>query len=349
MISTRRNDNGYPLSSRTGLPWAPNPLHRIELACQYHFRKKRSFRPNSIRLSPVKGDRVKPLTKQDVPLVFLCHNDRRFLPAFFAHHRRMGVTRFICVDDRSTDGSLDYLLAQKDTDLFHSDVRYCEAARGRLWRENLFHLYGYDRWYLNMDSDEFLVYETLERESVRDFAHRLQRKGIRRFPTAMIDLYPVISLRLATFDGHDRTMPWEVATHFDGAGYILSLDNKGISIRGGVRGRVFGLDVELIKYPLVFWDRRCSLGVSIHCPLPGIFNFPPAMGCLLHFKIFSDIRQRTQAAVRANQHFNGAQVYRQLQSYLDTNGDIRFAHECSLPYTGPQDLVERGFMLPLAS
>ncbi|MBN1588525.1 MAG: glycosyltransferase family 2 protein [Pirellulales bacterium] len=346
----RKKGVSYPLPPRTAPPWNPGPLHRIELAYQYHFRKKRPVARNSLQLRPVKGAPA-PLTREDMPLVFLSHNERRFMPSFFAHYRMMGVTRFICVDDRSTDGSFEYVMAQEDADVFVSNVRYREAARGKIWREKLFDLYGHDRWYLNVDSDEFLVFESFGKESAWSFSRRLQERGILRYPATMIDLYPATRLRAAVFDGRDETMPWEVATHFDGVGYRLSLDNKGIRIRGGVRWRVFGVDVELIKYPLIHWDHRCSLGTSIHRPLPGIFNFAPVMGCLLHFKFFSDFRQRTQTAVRGGQHLNNAEVYRQIKHCLenDSNDGICFACEDSLAYGGPEDLIERGFALPLAS
>src|SRR5689334_13496512 len=54
----------------------------------------------------------RPLSVNDFPLIVLTHDDMRFLPSFFAHYRAMGVTRFICLDDASTDGSADFITAQ---------------------------------------------------------------------------------------------------------------------------------------------------------------------------------------------------------------------------------------------
>ena len=346
---TREKGFCYPFTPGTTPPWTPGLLHRIELACQYHFRQVQSPRPNEIQLTTVNGRQVQPLSEDDMPLVFLSHNERRLMPAFFKHYRSMGVTRFICVDDRSTDGTREYLQEQEDTDLFESDVRYREAARKKTWREKLFHLYGYDRWYLNVDSDEFFVFDKLENESVGEFAKRLLENRIRRLPAPMIDLYPITSLCEAVFDGCDETMPWEVATHFDTDGYLVTLQSKGISIFGGARARMFGANCELAKYPLIYWNRRCSLGKSIHRPLPGIFNFAPAMGCLLHFKVFSDLREKTRIAAESGQYFRGGDFYRNAQQHLDARADIHFEYERSAAYSGPQDLIERGFILPLAS
>ena len=49
------------------------------------------------------------LASDDIPLMFITHNDLKLMPSFLAHYRKLGVTRFICVDDVSTDGTRDYL------------------------------------------------------------------------------------------------------------------------------------------------------------------------------------------------------------------------------------------------
>src|SRR5690606_32591497 len=113
---------------------------------------------SSVKIRPLKGNEVRQLSADDIPLVFLTRNDRRFLNSFLAHYRRLGVTRFICVDDASDDGTREALLAEPDVDVFASNVRYKEARRGRLWREILFSIYGANRWYLNVDSDEYFIY-----------------------------------------------------------------------------------------------------------------------------------------------------------------------------------------------
>ena len=59
---------------------------------------------------------VKPLSSEDMPLVFVTHNDLTILPFFLRHYRKLGVTRFICVDDISQDGTRDYLSAQPNVD-----------------------------------------------------------------------------------------------------------------------------------------------------------------------------------------------------------------------------------------
>ena len=56
-----------------------------------------------------------------------------------------------------------------------STVRYGEARRGKLWREALFARYGKNRWYLNIDADEYLVYDRCFEKPLPDLIAQLER------------------------------------------------------------------------------------------------------------------------------------------------------------------------------
>ncbi len=257
----------------------------------------------------------------------------------------MGVTRFFCLDDASTDGTQDFILDQPDADLFTSNVRYKDADRGKIWREKLFDILGHNRWYLNVDSDEYFLYESISRETIGEYTRRLDSAGVSRVPAPMLDLYPMGDVSRAVFSGANGAMPWEVATHFDGDGYTANAFKTGISIYGGVRARVFKSRGELMKYPLIRWDRYCSLGRTIHRPRPSLYNFAPTLGVLLHFKIFSDVGETAATAVAEGQHYKGAKLYKAIVDQLAALDDL--SYEDSIPYLGVDDLVQRGFMLPL--
>ena len=338
---------GYPVGGDRGPPWSQSwASTTINLA-----KRQLSFLsrgdPGEVEIHRKSPGALRPLSKDDFPLVVLTHNDMRLMPSFFQHYRSMGVTRFICLDDASVDGTADFILAQPDAELFTSNVRYKDAERGKIWREKLFTLFGGDRWYLNVDSDEYFLYESIARESVGDFTRRLDAAGVSRVPAPMLDLYPVGDISRALFSGTNGAMPWHVATHFDGAGYTAKAFRTGISIYGGVRSRVFQAHGELIKYPLIRWDRYCSLGRTIHRPKPSLYNFAPALGVLLHFKIFSDVGETAARAVEEGQHYKGAKIYKAVLNRLTAPASFDLAYEDSIPFAGVDDLIRRGFMLPL--
>ena len=62
---------------------------------------------------------VPRLSRQgEVRLFSKIRNEKLRLPAFLRHYRSLGVDRFFIVDNDSTDGSTEYLLAQPDVHLF---------------------------------------------------------------------------------------------------------------------------------------------------------------------------------------------------------------------------------------
>lgn len=249
----------------------------------------------------------RPLSVSDLPLIFITRNDLAILPAFVSHYRELGVTRFICVEDQSTDATREYLVQQPDVDIWVSPLRFREARRGRRWREALFNRYGLNRWYLNVDSDEFLVYDYCSNKSLIDLIRALDDLGMRRLLAPMIDLYD---------DGRGPDsaehllQPWKICNYFDRDGYDVTFEKRGISVIGGPRRRLFGEHLQLVKFPLIYWDAKCRFGSSIHWPLPYERNFSPIWGALLHFKFYINYREKIQEAAEGKQHYDDAYHYK---------------------------------------
>jgi glycosyltransferase involved in cell wall biosynthesis len=309
--------------------------------------RRRQRGSNDVPLSLMSPNAFRPLLASDMPLIFLCRNDLSLLPAFFCHYRALGVSRFIVVDDQSSDGSREWLAAQGDADVWVSTVRYKEAKRGRLWRERLLRTYGHDRWYVNVDADEFLVYDQCDSASILQLSSWLTAHGISRMAAPMLDMYPRSGLKSADYTWGTGDMPWKVADGFDRRGYFVSIERRFMSVRGGARQRVFGADVELIKYPLIYWTSCSSLGVSIHQPIPYTSNFSTIYGVLLHFKFFSDFSERLAEAIRDGQYYNSSESYKAMQSATRESEEIRFSSSETVGYLGVEQLVALGFMREL--
>lgn len=339
----------YPLPQGIDKPWKVPLWYSSINAAKYVISiLTPRDKVHNISLEPVLKSRIRSLSNDDMPLIFIVHNDEKLILSFLSHYRSVGVTRFICVDDQSSDHSRQILLQQPDVDLFGSNVRYRDAGNGKRWREMLFARYGFNRWYLNLDSDEYLFYGTSDKETILEYARRLEAVNIKRLPAPMIDCYPAGPVDSAHFSGDEGLMPWDVATHYDAEGYVGDIGGRNVGIRGGVRNRAFGDDIELMKYPLIYWDKKCFLGRTIHRPRPYIFNFPPVLGCLLHFKIFSDFRSKVLYAVKEAQHHEFSRHYKVIFDQLDPDNDLNFVYENSIKFIGEKDLVKRGFILPLS-
>jgi hypothetical protein len=288
-----------------------------------------------------------PLSEYDIPLILVLRNDRRLLRSFLSHYRSFGVTRFICVDDQSDDGTRELLMEQPDVDVWASSFRFRAAARGRLWRQQLAERYGLNRWYLNVDSDEYLIFDNCENRSVRDLISSLENNGRLRLVAPMLDMYPIGDPEAVTFSGDDDTMPWTVANYFDRAGYTLRFKKRAMGVWGGPRERKFGGTNQLIKYPLLYWDRETIFPDSIHQPMPFERNFGSIQGVLLHFKFLSDYREKISVAASSGQYYDGGYEYKKIQAELSKGCNIDLFSDVSSPYIDSTALCDLGFFCRL--
>lgn len=308
------------------------------------FQTKR--KPSKIGLTPLRLGNIRPLSSSDIPLIFLTRNSLRFLQSFLAHYRALGVTRFLCVDDQSTDGTRERLIKEEDVDLFGSEVRYREANGGLLWREALIGIFGTKRWYMNVDCDEYFVYAECETRKLSDLIPRLEALGITHCPAPMIDFYPENSMQSAVFDGKDDTRPWEVASMFDSEGYRLFRTSSGMVMSGGPRDRILGRPVihdELMKYPLVYVEHDTAFSVSIHKPWPFTQNFSPLVGSLLHFKFFNETEDLIREAIKDNQYFKGSRSYKNMLKAMDEGKLDHLKSDISIHYMNSLQLAALGF------
>jgi glycosyl transferase family 2 len=95
----------------------------------------------------------------------------------FEHYRKIGVARFFVIDNGSTDGSKEFLLAQPDCHVFVTRNSYAESVYGVEWQNALLNEYGVNHWCLIVDADEWFVYPGFESRPLSDFTAYLDRSG----------------------------------------------------------------------------------------------------------------------------------------------------------------------------
>jgi hypothetical protein len=162
----------------------------------------------------------------------------------------------------------------------------------------------------------------------------------------MLDMYPPGPVEDAYLA--DGAVPTVVASHYDTSGYSLTADLRGWHLRGGPRYRLFGQQLQLMKYPLVFWGRFSGLSHSNHTPTPFWRNLDPIYGVLLHFKFLADFRTRFAEAVQNAQHRNAARAYAGILTRVKEMKHLEMTSAgLSKRYLGESDLVGRGFMAEL--
>ena len=175
-------------------------------------------------------------------LTSVVKNEMYFVPVFLKHYRALGVERFVFLDDRSTDGTREYLLEQPDCMVLGSGRRYGDIvgldhpmARGawerkgggripdgavrliHVWVNLLARKYAGGRWAVHADADEFL--RLPDGMTIQDMAARLDASACNAAWSLMLDLYPRRFGDLAAMRGDpvlDRDGEW----YFDARSHV---------------------------------------------------------------------------------------------------------------------------------
>jgi glycosyl transferase family 2 len=272
-----------------------------------------------------------------VRLYSAMRNEHDILPLFLDHYRTLGATRFVIVDNDSSDGSRELLLDQPDVELYHTAASYADANAGSLWIDALLEEQAEGAWVVYADADELLVYDGCDRHPLPALAGRLEALGETRLLAPLLDVYS----RPAT--------PQDLL--FDALPEQWHNSGRSPHITGGPRCRMAAAIIgaqppALTKYPLVRYGPRVSF-VNVHFPEPRHENSNRIRGRLLHLKLTPRFRGKVAEALREGQHWNEGSEYRGYAKWLDSRdiGDLVIAD--SRRYLGPSDLIAAGLLEPL--
>lgn len=293
--------------------------------------------------------------RRDVVSISVMRNEMLRLPDFLRHYRKLGVARFVIVDNASTDGTADYLTAQPDVDLWQTTDRFSSRSK-ILWQNALAQRMGAGRWCLIVDADEQLVYDGCDDRDLNDLTNLLDRSNLFSLPCLMLDMYGAGPLKRAEVRPSDRLV--DVCPYFDREGYKFILDDpkratniRRIDNRGGPRHRLLSASSDpflcnLSKVPLVKWLEHTAM-INPHKMYPREYNFGRINGCLLHFKFLADFHARVMDAVERGQYWQQSKEYRRYLELLEAEPDITMLFSGSERYSGPEGLVKADLMTPL--
>lgn len=309
-------------------------------------RKRRELR--------VAADRTAAIGKGDILAVICLRNEALRLPFFLDHHRRLGVSHFLVVDNASTDDSARLLLDQPDVSLWRTAGSYRASRFGLDWTNWLLMRHGHGHWCLTVDADELLVYPHWETRPLPALTRWLEGTGQQAMAAMMLELYPEGPLSAQDYRaGND---PLSVLQWFDSGNYSLQVQSKlrNLWIQGGPRARAFFSDdprraPTLNKLPLVRWHWRYAYLNSTHSLLPARLNAvfdetggEMTSGALLHTKFLPSIVEKSAEEKDRRQHFADP---RRFGSYYEgLIADPVLHCDASRRYTGWRQLESLGLM-----
>lgn len=258
-------------------------------------------------------------SNNEITLICIIKNDIERIRLFLEYYRSIGIKHFAFLDDKSTDGTKEYLLKQKDVDVFGSYESY-STNRRQAWINRLISFYGLDKWFLVVDSDEFL---SIRQNSIEELVMLLDKKTKCR--CLMVDMYPVEDNQSGNFVNRCRG--------FDKDTYSLTNDSLWFNcVRGGMRRRIFSngtnkINPYLVKTPLFKADKKI-VQINSH------FNYPFSydkdfIGILRHYKFLKDDLVKYTERVKNRNFSNGSEEYLAYADKFSNDSAFNFNYEGS--------------------
>lgn len=211
-------------------------------------------------------------------LISVMQNELEKMPLFFAHYRKLGIEKFVIIDNMSSDGTMEYLAGQEDVEVYRVNEKFSGSVKEG-WICQILAQYGFRRWYLVVDADELLTWPQMDQKSLCDMIKIFQKKRQYRPLAIMLDMYS----EGASYQKKSKNI-YEDFCYFDKDSYYW-IDNKTVDIlSGGPRKRVLNNEAWLSKTPL-FYLRPFELFCCAHYMYPYMkCRKPQCVLALLHYK-----------------------------------------------------------------
>lgn len=283
-----------------------------------------------------------------VILVGVVKNDLPKIRMQIAHHRSLGIQNFVYIDNMSSDGTFEWLRNQ-NVDLYQVDEPFSALIK-IAWIRQITDVYGYNRWYLILDSDELLVYPGMEYGDIKDLIHFAEKEDMNFIQSFLIDVYSKGKIFGESRESIniDADSLKKQNCYFDTDSYFFRPSYKGLRIVGGPRTRIFSSKKEpftplLTKNTFACLRKEDMLGVHYLKPYYRNFNHPIISG-LLHYKFLPNDYQKYRQIVCNGNYAGGSREYKRYCQVLEKKPDLYFYYEKSQKWERSLDLLKINIM-----
>ena len=244
--------------------------------------------------------------------LFACvRNEALRIPYFLKYYSARGVSRFFVIDNCSTDNTAELLLESPITHVFRASGSYSQAGSGISWIRYLLDSYGRGHWCIVADADEILVYPNWEYIAFPDLCAYLTDEGASALHSILVDMYSESAFSETLYESGTDLL--HICPYYESASIVCVAtlrERQAGAWRhyGGMRLRVFGLNVRLDKVNLFRYDPGIQLVGGMH----SISGAPHSrlQGAVLHFKYLMDFTPRVAVEAQRAEHWFQAAEYK---------------------------------------
>jgi hypothetical protein len=287
--------------------------------------------------------------KDELIVLCLLRNGGQHVRAFIEHYLSLGVKHLVFLDNGSTDGTVETLKEYENVTVLQTTVLFKRYQL--LMRQYLVERFGKGRWSLLVDIDELFDYPFSDVVSLGSLLGYLNERSYTAVVSHMLDMFPEGSIT----DGAGREdAPLKELYRFydlskisvrdyqseEGLGNAVS--NDGIKIlQGGVQKRLFNINPQLTKHPLIFHDGEIRpVDRSEHWA--GAARLADFSGVLFHYKILG-LHGLVRREVEERRYINRHGKYDKYLKALEESPNLTVKSETSEEMESANDLIGTNF------
>ena len=273
------------------------------------------------------------IKNDDIIAICVEKNDLIRLKKFIEHHRKLGINKFIILDNDSNDGTIEWLLNQSDIAVLQTMQKYGSINRVA-WINRIIAYYGDERWYFVADSDELLVYNDCENIKIQDVVSYCNKNKITKARALMVDMYAKPDYYISNnFDKY-----YDNCIYFDKDSYHLDEREFYINICGGPRERVFDMIPCLTKYPL-FYFKNSDIHSRSHFFYPYKENFNSDIILVLkHYKFLPGEKEKYRIIAKEGNYYKSSWAYKEYLKVMEKTNALNFIYENTCEYENSKSL-----------
>lgn len=316
------------------------------------FRDKMAVRQSFFHVS---GPRRFDVGDDEAVLICVGRNTAFYLPTLFDWHRKLGIKKFVYVDNGSDDESVSIASNQPDT-----IVARCGSSFKDF--EGLIRFYATDMfarggWRLVVDADELFDFPGSRNTGMQQLLRMLNASGKTAVVSQMLDMFPDGGLSDVQNDTYETAIAsssfYDIAS-IEKRDYFAKetnlkwfldqnvLYNADVKFHyKGIRSVLFGEDCCLSKHPL--FKPEPSVGVLPNPHVSTGLCCADFTALLRHYKFTGDFVAREKSLLKLGRVAHSETALR--VSTFARKPDLRFIQPTSRRYSTPEALLDEGFLV----
>jgi hypothetical protein len=267
------------------------------------------------RTEHVSGPLSVEANSDDLVAACVVRNGAHYIPSFLDHHRSLGISHFVFLDNGSTDDTLLLLTDQAGVTVLRTYAPY--RTYENVMKRYLVERFCRGRWCLFVDIDELFDYPLSRDLPLKQLLRYLNQQNFNCAIAQILDMFSVVNSKNTKGSIKDQYRMYDLS-HIRKERYRSDVpDHRIMMHQGGIRHQVFGTNNGLTKISLFFLERRFIPFVSWHHALGT--RIADITTVLMHFPFVQSFYEKAREAVETGRY--GWGVDDEYRAYLGSMAD----------------------------